>query len=192
MADLLLQFEGPFTFTDGDHCVFHPQLTNSPGIYLWTIKQKKDNTHLIHYVGETTQLGIRHHYHLIQILGLNYGIFHPERAEEGVSELLWKGLWRDHTETALARTTAAYHDLHEHIFRYVNAINIFFAELRIDRKFSRHIEGCIGLNLRKNHPQCKQLYPDDNHVGAMKEKTNGVLHITAAEVIQGLDEYIPY
>lgn len=194
MTDLLLQFEGPFTFTDGGRCVFRSRFANSAGIYLWTVRQRKDDTHLIHYVGETIRLGTRHREHLIQILGLNYGIFDPEKAQEGVCELLWKGLWRDHTVAALERTPLEYHRLHENVVRYVNVISIFFAELEleVETKLRKHIEGCIGWNLRNNHSECKQLYPDDNHVGRTKEKTNGQLHIKASEVIRGLDEYIPY
>jgi hypothetical protein len=90
-------FEGPFTLVEGEKCLFQSVFTTSSGIYLWTIKQDSDNTHLIHYVGETVLLGKRHREHLIQILGLNYGIFDPDKARQGVSDLLWKGLWRDKT-----------------------------------------------------------------------------------------------
>ena len=192
MKELPLCFEGPFTFTEGDHCVFRSPLANSPGIYLWTVRQKKDNTHLIHYVGETKWLGKRHREHLVQILGLNYGIFNPGKAQEGISELRWNGLWRDRTPDASTRATVEYSQLHEVVVQYVNVIEIFFAKLEIETKLRRHIEGCIGWNLRNNHPDCKQLYPDDNHVGTMKEKTIGLLRIDAVESIRGLDAIIPY
>jgi hypothetical protein len=192
MKDLSLRFEGPFTFTEGDHCVFRSPSANSPGIYLWTVRQKKDNTHLIHYVGETNWLGKRHREHLVQILGLNYGIFDADKAQEGACELRWNGLWRDRAPEASIRATVEYSQLHEVVVKYISVIEIFFAELEIELNLRKHIEGCIGWNLRNNHPECKQLYPDDNHIGTMKEKRIGLLHIEAAESIRGLDAIIPY
>jgi len=85
-----------------------------------------------------------------------------------------------------------YQRLNEDVVRYVEAISIFFAEMNLESTLRKHIEGCIGWNLRSNHPECKQLYPDDNHVGTMKVKKNGQLLITAAEVIRGLDASIEY
>jgi hypothetical protein len=32
-VQLFLHFDGPFTFTDGDRCVFRSRVANSPGIY---------------------------------------------------------------------------------------------------------------------------------------------------------------
>lgn len=86
--DILLNFAGPFVFTGDGTSVFEAPCAYSAGIYLWTIRQRSDNTHLIHYVGETTALASRHRAHLIHILGLNYGIFHPEKAQDGICELL--------------------------------------------------------------------------------------------------------
>ncbi len=191
MGDLFLHFEGPFTFTDGDRCIFRSPLANSPGIYLWTVRQRLDDTYLIHYVGETNRFGVRHQDHLIQMLGFNYGIFDAEKARDGVCEILWKGLWRDHTAEALARTAFEYQRLHEAVVRYLGVVHVFFVKTEIKRSIRRHVEGCIGLNLRNNHSECKQLYPDDNHVAIMKKK-HGLLHITAAEPIRGLDSSIPY
>ncbi len=74
MKEIKLHFKGPFTFIDGPQSVFYSEQAKSPCIYLWTIRQKKDNSHYIHYVGETVSLVKRQREHLIQILGLNYGI----------------------------------------------------------------------------------------------------------------------
>ncbi len=192
MSDLRLHFDGPFAFSDGPDSVFRSRFSRSAGVYLWTIRQASDNTHLIHYVGETAQLGNRHREHLVQILGLNYGIFNPDKAREGVCELLWPGLWRDKTADGPSRTLAECQRLREDVIRYVKVISIFFAELDADGRLRKHIEGCIGWNLRNNHPECKQLYPDDNHVGTMKDKNNGRLLIRAAESIRGLEASIAY
>jgi len=192
MSDLQLHFEGPFTFCDKPDSVFRSTFCESAGIYLWTIRQTNDSTHLIHYVGETAQLGNRQREHLIQILGLNYGIFDPDKARQGVCELLWGGWWRDRTPDAPSRTLSEYRRLNEDVVRYVEAISIFFAELNVESKLRKHVEGCIGWNLRSNHADCKQLYPDDNHVGIMKVRESGQLLITAPEVIRGLDASTGY
>jgi hypothetical protein len=141
MTNISLNFEGPFTFTGGDNSVFHSPLAASSGIYLWTVRQRRDNTHLIHYVGETVSLGKRHREHLTHILGLNYGIFCPDKAQEGVCELVWEGLWRDKTSSGPTRQIEAYQTVHDNVTRYLSVLNIFFAELNSDNQLRKHIEG---------------------------------------------------
>jgi hypothetical protein len=187
-----LNFDGPFTFTAGGRSVFECPFSTAAGIYLWTIKQRSDGIHLIHYVGETLWLGKRHREHLIHILGLNYGIFHPEKAQEGVCERLWDGLWRMKGPSGPSKLIEKYQQIHEQVCRYLSIVNIFFAELNTDENLRRHIEGCIGWNLRNKHPEWKVLYPDDNHVGTMADKNRGLLRVTASEAIRGLDSEIPY
>jgi hypothetical protein len=187
-----LNFIGPFTFTGPKNSLFHAPCAKSPGIYLWTIRQPNDNSYLIHYVGETTNFAKRHREHLIHILGLNYGIFDPIKAQNGVCELVWRGLWRDKSPDGPLRQIEAYHSLHETVLHYLSVINVFFAEIEIETRLRKHIEGCIGWNLRNNHPEAKSLYPDDNQVGTMKEKNRGELVISSNENIQGLDRHIQY
>ena len=94
MQTLNLNFSGPFCFIDHEDSVFRVPCGNLAGVYLWTIRQR-DGTHMMHYVGETVCLAKRHREHLIHILGLNYAIFDPDKAQEGVCEFIWSGLWRD-------------------------------------------------------------------------------------------------
>jgi len=192
MYDLFLYFDGPFHFTEGADSIYHSPAANSAGVYLWTIKQDVDGSHLIHYVGETKNFGKRHREHLINILSLNYGIFEPDDARKGICTFLWRGLWRDRTADGPAKLISEYISLSQCVVRYIKVINIFYAELIIENALRKHIEGCIGWNLRNNHVDCKQLYPDDNHIGTMKEKKNGRLIITANQKIQGLDSIIEY
>jgi hypothetical protein len=190
MTNITLNFEGPFTFRGGKS-VFHSPFAASSGIYLWTFRQR-DDTHLIHYIGETVSLGKRHREHITQILGLNYGIFDTGKAQEGVCQLLWDGLWRDRTPEGPARQIEAYQTVHDDVICYVDALNIFFAEVEADTRLRRHIEGCIGWNLRNIHPKFKALYPDDNRVGTMPNKNHGELLITSSESIRGLDSKISF
>jgi hypothetical protein len=192
MNNIGLNFLGPFTFTGARDSVFQSAYAKSSGIYLWTIKQHRDNTHMIHYVGETVSFAKRHREHLIQILGLNYGIFNAEKAQRGVCELIWNGLWREKSSDAPLKLIEAYKTIQADVMHYVSIINIFFAELAIDDFMRKHIEGCIGWNLRNNNPEAKALYPDDNHVGTVDKKNNGELLIRATEHIQGLDLRIMY
>lgn len=186
MTDILLHFNGPFTFTGDDTSVFHSPFAESEGIYLWTFRQRKDDTHCIHYVGETTSFGDRHREHLTHIQDLYYGIFSSNKAQDGVCELLWPGLWRD-------ETLEPYETIDDDVTRYVAHVNIFVAEVKTDRGLRRHIEGCIGWNLRNNHPEHKVLYPDDNRVGTKPgEKNRGQLLVTSSERIRGLDSEIAY
>jgi hypothetical protein len=192
MSDVSLYFDGPFSFTNERNSVFTCRWTESAGIYLWTSRQQQDKTHFIHYVGETNRLGKRHREHLINILGLNYGIFDPDDAAMGVCTILWGGLWRERNVAATKNAVSEYQRLHQQVVRYVTSITVFFAELVVARQLRRHFEGCIGWNLRSNHADCKQLYPDDNHIGTISDKVNGRLFVTAAEEIRGLDATIEY
>jgi hypothetical protein len=108
---------------------------------------------------------MRHREHLINKLGFNYGIFDPDEAQNGVCKIVWKGLWREKAIEATPQALFEYQRLHEVVLRYIDTITIFFAELTVEVQMRKHIEGCIGWNLRTNHVDCKQLYPDDNHVG---------------------------
>jgi hypothetical protein len=186
-----LTFSGPFTFT-GPDSIFDAPCSASAGVYLWAIRQRADDAYLIHYVGETASLGKRHRDHLTHILGLNYGLIDPVKAREGVCEWVWKGMWRDRTASGPMRTLRAYRDIHGLVLAYLDCIDIFFAPTDVDTKLRKHIEGCIGWNLRNNHPEWKMLYPDDNHVGTMAVKDHGELKITAPVLIRGLDALIPY
>ena len=191
-SDVSLNFVGPFTFTEGAASVFEAPCSQAAGIYLWTIRQRSDNAHLIHYIGETKKLAKRHREHLIHILGLNYGMLDPKKAQEGECEWRWNGLWRDKSPGGPSKQVAAYRKHHHDVVTYVSIINIFFAELNTETRMQRHIEGCIGWNLRKKHPEHKMLYPDDNHIGKMAGSSQGELLITATETIRGLDERISY
>ena len=143
-----LVFQGPYCFSNRESSVFEQRLQLVPCIYLWTIRQRNSSDHLIHYIGETNQLGLRHREHLINILGLNYGIFDPEKAKGGVADLIWPGLWRDRSSEGPINTLANYQRLNETVMEYLLVIEIFFAELDVEKEMRRHIEGCIGWNLR--------------------------------------------
>lgn len=192
MSILELDFVGPYSFQDSNLSVFKAPCASSAGVYLHTIKQQNDGSHLIHYIGETTSLAKRHREHLTNTLGLNYGIFDYKKAQVGILELVWPGLWRDRTPEGPSRQIKAYHVVHDSVIKYLSVLNIFFAEVDTDRALRKHIEGCIGWNLRNKHPELKALYPDDNRVGVMEDKNHGLLRIRTTEKILGLDTEIPY
>ena len=192
MTDVELHFDGPYTFTPGERSLFHAPCAQATGVYLWTFRQDVDGAHLIHYVGETLSFAKRHREHLIHVLSMNYGLFEPEKAQQGVSEILWPGLWRRRSADGPAECLAAYATLNEAVRRYLDALCVFFAPTSVETNLRKHIEGCVGWNLRMWHPVHKVLYPDDNHIGTNRDKTHGVLRITSSEMIRGLDPEIPY
>lgn len=160
MRTINLNFVGPFSFINESTSVFKSPYSKARAIYLWTIKQKKTDYHPTHYVGETSSFVKRQKEHLIYILGLNYGIFDPEKAQEGISELIWRGLWRIKTDDGPSIQIRAYQKLNSVVLEYASIINIFFAELNVDSDLQKHIESCIGWNLRNKYPEYKILYPD--------------------------------
>ncbi len=181
---LTLTFHGPYSFTENDRLVFHCKYAKSAGIYLWVKNTNKGN--YISYVGETNSLAKRHREHLIGILGLNYGIFDPEKAKQGVLEFIWKGFWRDREAKELPALFEAYGKISEKVLEHLRIIDIYFAPTTVDTKTRKHIEGSMGWNLRKAHPEVATLYPADNHVG-VGEKIGAKLVITSDEPICGLD-----
>jgi len=192
MSDIHLDFTGPFTFTEGDRCIFHVPVSASSGVYLWAIRQLDCDEYLMHYVGETARLAKRHREHMVQILGLNYGIWDPDEAQRGVSKLVWTGLWRDRSADGPARAIRAYATHHDAAIRYLSVIEVFLVELQVDGRLRKHVEGCLGWHIRSGYPQHKVLYPDDNHIGRTKEYRKGMMRISAPVVIRGLDPVIPY
>ncbi len=187
-----LNFTGPYRFRENGNSLFNSPFARSAGIYLWTVQQRSDSSHLIHYIGETTSFARRHREHLVQILGLNYGIFNPDMAQDGICELVWPGLWRDASLAGTHRHLNFYRDSTGIVLHYISILSVFFAELDIEASLRKHIEGCIGFHLRKNHPESKALYPDDNHVGTIYKKKQGEIKIASNEIIRGLDKQIPY
>lgn len=187
-SDIKLHFNGPFTFISGKRSIIQSKWAKSAGVYLWTIRSNNGN--YIHYVGETDSFAKRQLEHLINILGLNYGIWNPEKARQGISERVWEGLWRD--ESLINVVIPKYKELNKVIIDYVSFMDVFFAktDADIEPDVRKHIEGSIGYNLRNNHKDLKLFYPDDNHIGTKKEKLGRQLYITSDENIKGLDTVI--
>lgn len=192
MSSIELKFVGPFKFSGEGESVFRSSLAKSSGIYIWTIQQRNDNTHLIHFIGETTSFGTRHTEHLVSILGLDYAILDAAKAKTGVCKFIWKGLRRDKSSKARAKIIDTYLSIHKEVTRYLSVLNIFFAETKIDDHMRIHIEECIGSNLRDNHPESNALYQDENRIGVMTGKDHGELILSSEEPIRGLDPRIPY
>ncbi len=190
-STLELDFKGPYRFVGRDRSVFEAPCAASPGVYLWTVKQH-DGTHMIHYIGQTSAFAKRQREHLIQVLGLNYGIFNAEKAQTGVSELIWPGMCRKLPEEGPLQAMEEYKRINEKVLEYLSVLNVFFAEADVGRSLLRHIEGCIGWNLRNNHPESKALFPDGVRVGTLMQKDHGLLRIRSTEPIRGLDAEIPY
>lgn len=182
-----LQFYGPYSFFKGPNYLFDYEYARSEGIYLWVIKNKKDNVNYIEYVGETTGFAGRQKEHLIHILGLNYRIIDKDAASKGELKIVWNGLWRDKSKEGVGTLLEEYPQISQHILDHISLIDIYFAPTNLDRYLRRHIEGCIGWNLRNKYPQYKTFYPDDNHIGTFPEKLGKIIIIHLPEPILGLD-----
>jgi hypothetical protein len=160
-----LHFYGPYSFFYGPNYLFDSEFANSEGIYLWVIKNKKDNLNYIEYIGETTSFGGRQKEHLIHILGLNYRIIDKDAASKGELKIVWDGLWRDKSKEGVGKLLDEYPQISQHILDYISIIELYFAPTNLDKYLRKHIEGCIGWNLRNKYPQFKTFYPDDNRIG---------------------------
>ncbi len=191
MEIIHLNFMGPFSFINEKNSIFLSSIAYAPGIYLWTVQQEKDKSFMIHYIGESINIAKRQKEHLINILGLNYGIFDPILLKKGFLKKVWCGLWRDNSNEAPIKAIKIYKDNHEIILKYLSVIDIFFAKTNVDTSLRKHIEGCIGYNIRLKHPKASTLYPKDNKVWInKKEKYIGKAIISCNVNIVGLDKNI--
>ncbi|MBW6533936.1 MAG: hypothetical protein K0B11_02925 [Mariniphaga sp.] len=183
-----LDFYGPFKFTRGEKYLFHSDKINNEGIYIWTIKDEYKGINYVHYVGETTLFGKRQREHLIQMTGLNYGIWDAELAKQGISKMIWNGMWRNKSSDAVALLLDNYADLSKNVKDYIGLINIYFAPTTFTTNLRRHIEGCIGWNLRRKYPEFKIFFPDDNHIGTKANRLGQKIFLNIPEDIAGIDK----
>ncbi|MEN6572367.1 MAG: hypothetical protein ABFD24_11030 [Anaerolineaceae bacterium] len=187
MESMTLHFHGPYSFFLGDRSLFHSDYARDEGVYLWVIKDRSADINYIHYVGETTCFAKRQKEHAIQILGLNYQILDPESAVLGKHVIVWNGMWRDKSMDAIGRALEEYPSISQLLLEYIKLIDVFFAPTKLTNEIRKHLEGCIGWNLRNKHPDHKFFYPDDNHIGTLPNKLGHKLIITSDEEILGLD-----
>lgn len=159
-----LDFSGPFKFTKGENYLYESNFINNEGIYIWTIKDEKNNKNYVHYIGETSSFGKRHKEHLIQITGLNYRIIDSGYAQKGIEKIVWNGMWRDKTTHAVTNLLENYNEISKKVVDYIELINIYFAPTSLEKHLRKHIEGCLASNFRHKYPDLKLFYPDDNYV----------------------------
>ena len=188
--DLILDFKGPFKFTEGDNCLFESEFVSEEGIYLWTIHVPNAGKYYVYYIGETTAFGKRHREHFTHIVGLNYEILDAKSASEGTVNKIWQGMWRDRSPGAVPDVIRLYSSLKTEVLDYLDIIEVFFAPTSLEKGIRKHLEGSIGYNLRYNHPDLKLFYPDDNHIGTKKEPLNRTLRIHLPTPIEGIDTRI--
>jgi hypothetical protein len=187
METMRLHFNGPFSFIREENYLFESKFADDAGIYLWVIKDTEHNLNYIHYVGQTKEFGKRHREHLIHILSLNYYILDHIQARKGNLEIIWNGMWRDEGSKAAKRTLRVYEDVSRKVLDYIRIIDVYFAPTDFPNDIRRHVEGCIGWNLRSNHPEFKRFYPDDNNIVKWKKGLNERLYITSDQDTLGLD-----
>jgi hypothetical protein len=187
MEQKILHFFGPYSFMKSSKSLFHSQYAKSEGIYLWVIKDKNKNLNYIEYVGETTNFAKRHREHITNFLGLNYRILDAQSALQGIPKIIWNGMWRDKSENAVGDTLENYDLISNQVTQYIKLIDVYFATTKFSSDIRKHIEGCIGWNLRNNYPHFATFYPADNHVGTKSKKLDEKIIISADEKILGLD-----
>jgi len=190
MNEYTLHFQGPFSYLNKESSLFHSENGQDEGIYLWVIKDISNNVNYIHYVGETTNFSKRHREHLTHILGLNYQVIDADSAKQGICRILWNGMWRDKRTDAAKHTLDNYASISRYVVNYVKCCDIYLAPTKFSREIRRHIEGCIGWNLKNKHPELTRFYPADMHTGMMKEPLNKTLTISSDQPIAGLDDEI--
>ncbi len=192
-----LHFHGPFKFIQGPQYVGDQDIANHEGIYIWTIKDEVNDINYIHYIGEAkgsrprydgeaTGVVHRQGQHLTKILGLDYRIYDPDRAREGICEMIWTGMWKDKSNQNMARVLEAYDGVKDKLWEYISLINIYVAPTDLSDRVRKHLEGCIAWNYRRNHPELQVFYPNDNKTQRYDIQLSNPIAVTADEKIDGL------
>jgi len=119
--------------------------------------------------------------------GLNYRIIDPDFARQGIEKIVWNGMWRDKSLSAVATLLDNYNEVTKKVVDYIGLINVYFAPTNFETDLRRHIEGCLGWNLRNKYLDLKIFYPDDNHVGTKAQRLEQKLLINLPENISGID-----
>jgi hypothetical protein len=184
---ITLDFYGPYKFTKGDNYLFDSEHIKCEGIYFWTIKDEINNKYFVHYVGETISFGKRQREHIIHLTGLNYRIIDADFARQGIEKIIWNGLWRDKSLSAVATLLDNYNEVTKKVVDYIGLIDIYFAPTKLETHLRRHIEGCLGWNFRNKYPDLKVFYPNDNHVGTKAQRLGQKLIVNLPESIEGID-----
>lgn len=188
MEQSALHFHGPFSFNKTTNSLFTSPFAKSEGIYIWAIHNLNNQNNFIHYIGETTSFAKRHREHFTNILGLNYYVINPEEAKKGFHNIIWPGMWRDKSTDAVQRTLKASGQFQTLVKDYIEIIDIYFAPTEFESRIRRHVEGCIGWNLRHLHPELTTFYPDDNRVTRLKKHIGATLRIASDQPILGLED----
>lgn len=183
-----LHFLGPYSFVKSKNYVFDSTFPNPEGIYLWTIKDQKNILNYVHYIGETNSFLKRQKEHIIQIAGLNYRIIDAELAKQGIEKIIWNGMWRDKTKDAVNNLLENYNSVTKKVVDYISIINIYFSPTTVDNSMRKHIEGCLGMNLRSNYPELNVFYPNDNRVVVRKKRLGEKIKIETDDKISGIDK----
>lgn len=181
--NITIKFKGPYKFTDIETCPY----SKSEGVYLWTMKYKNTDKYLIRYIGETTSFARRQIVHLIHILGLNYGIYDVEKEREGIPSLIWRGMWRDKSDNKIKNVLDNYPKLTNRVIRYVNSLDLFFAEINIETYARKKFEGVIARELRGKNKENNLLYPDDNRVMITSKDYGLKINVESEKEILGLE-----
>jgi hypothetical protein len=79
------------------------------------------------------------------MLGMNYGVLNPDKAEQGVSEILRTGMWRDKSVDGLSKCLDDYGELNDTVRRYVAALNVFFALTSLPDQLRKHVDKTTSL-----------------------------------------------
>jgi hypothetical protein len=93
---------------------------------------------IIHYIGETSNFRQRQKEHLSNILGLNYGIWDVADAKNGVSTLVWKGMWRYKGSDAIDATLSEYPELSSKVLEYIRYLDLYFSPADVVSEKRKH------------------------------------------------------
>jgi hypothetical protein len=97
-------------------------------------------------------------------------------------------MWRDKTANAVANLLESYCEVGKKVIDYIRLINVYFAPTNVQVQWRRHIEACIGWNLRIKHPPLKKYYSDDNRIDKVGQLHGQILSLNLPEDIAGIDK----
>ena len=159
-SKLVVRFQGPFSWCNGDRCIFTSSLGKQAGVYLWTVEYYQGGD-LVYYVGETgRRFSERMLEHFREHMSGGYQLCEPTEFRRGKKVVLWPGRYNPEWRTTVGEFLERFSALAEPIEELTKIYRFWLAPLEVERRLRERIEAAIA----------EHLYAQPGVVGEFQEK----------------------
>ena len=146
-SKLVVRFQGPFSWCDGDRCIFTSPLGKRRGVYLWTVEYYRGGD-LVYYVGETgRQFSKRMLEHFQEHMSGGYHLYEPGEFRRGNKVMLWPGRYDPAWRTTAGEFLERFRVLAGAVEELARMYRFWLAPLEVERRLRERIEAAIAEHL---------------------------------------------